>query len=116
METNIQVEIMHGNLIMAKVEVLKGTVLGNCTICGPVIIAENCRIIDSFIGPYTSIGPKTIIEKSHIENSIIMGNSHISNVRHLVDSVVGRNTKIDMQFRRDRNSKIFLGDDTTIEL
>jgi glucose-1-phosphate thymidylyltransferase len=117
LEANIQVDITHNNLIMDKVEILKGTILENCTICGPVAIGENCRIIDSFIGPFASIGPKTIIEKCHLENSIIMGNSHVSNIKRMIESVIGRNTKIVVQ---DMNNNLpailFLGDDAIVEI
>jgi glucose-1-phosphate thymidylyltransferase len=116
LETSIQVKITRTNQIMAKVDIRKGTILENCTICGPVTIGENCRLIDSVIGPFTSIGQNTLIEKSHIENSIIMANSYIFNIRRLVDSIVGRNTKVGMQIGSAVPSKIFLGEDAMIEL
>jgi glucose-1-phosphate thymidylyltransferase len=116
LEPNILANIKSDNLIVDKVEILEGTILENCQIYGPVTIGENCHIIDSFIGPFTSIGPRTIIEKCRIENSIIMPNSQISQVKHLIDSVIGKNTKIVMEDIDDSPARLFLGDDAVVEI
>jgi glucose-1-phosphate thymidylyltransferase len=113
---DVPADIRPDNLIVDKVEIATGTILENCKISGPVTIAENCHIVDSFIGPFTSVGPKTMIRKSCIENSIIMSNSQISHVKGLIDSVIGRNTKISRQDVSDSPVRMFLGDDAIVEL
>ena len=116
LETNVQVDITHNNLILPKAEILRGTILENSKICGPVTIGENCRIVDSFIGPFASIGPGTIVEKCHIENSIIGRNSYICNIGRLIDSVIGRNTKIVIHDTNKLLARMFLGDDAIVEI
>ena len=37
------------------VQVGEGSVLERCTVRGPVVIGRDCRLSDTFIGPYTSI-------------------------------------------------------------
>ena len=79
---------------MGRVEIGKGTIVENSTIRGPVSIAENCRIVNAFIGPFTSIGANTVIEDSEIEHSVILDNCRIVNIERLLDSIVGRRTEV----------------------
>lgn len=50
----------------------------NSVIVPPCYIGENVRIINSVIGPFTSVGDNTVIEQCIISNSIIQNNTKIS--------------------------------------
>ncbi|ENO11860.1 dTDP-glucose pyrophosphorylase [Thermoplasmatales archaeon SCGC AB-539-C06] len=59
--------------IKGRVRIGKGTVIEkNSTVKGPVILGDNCKIRDSYIGPYTSIGNNCEITGSEIEDSVIL--------------------------------------------
>lgn len=62
---------------------------------GPVSIGEN-SVIESgtYIGPNTSIGPDSQINGTHIENSVIIGDSEITTSGKIVDSLIGRSVSI----------------------
>lgn len=63
---------------------------------GPVSIAEGTKIGEgTYIGPYTSIGPDTTLEAIHIENSVVIGGSVITATGRIVDSLLGRNTRVE---------------------
>lgn len=79
--------------IEGNVNLEKGASLVNTTVQGPASIAGGCVISNSTIGPYTSIGPNSRIESSHLENDIIMENSDINNL-NLTDSIVGLNSAV----------------------
>jgi len=71
-------------------EIGKGTrVQGRTTIRGPVSIGSNCVVLDSYIGPYTSIGSRAEIISSEIENSIVFEEAKISSKSRIVDSIIG---------------------------
>jgi glucose-1-phosphate thymidylyltransferase len=74
--------------------VCEGTRIIKSTIRGPCIIGKNCRIEDSYIGPYTSIGDNTEIMDSSIEYSVIFDNVLIKGVKRLEKSIIGSNAKI----------------------
>ncbi len=102
--------------IVGTVEIRKGTAVVGSTIRGPVSIAENCRIKNSVIGPYASIGAGTLIEDSMVERSVVLEKCRICNIEHLSDSVIGASAQV---LKREHTSgvmNLFVGDDTRIEL
>jgi glucose-1-phosphate thymidylyltransferase len=100
--------------VVGNVEIGQGAVVEGSEIRGPVSIAHDCRIKNSSIGPFTSVGAGTIIEDSSIEQSIILENSHIHQVRGLKDSLIGRNAEI--RSASDGFKVLFVGDDVRLEI
>jgi len=82
--------------IRGNVSIDKGTIIRKgSSIRGPVIIGENCDIGPNvYIGPYTSIGDNSVISKGEIEQSIVIGDTVIECEKRIVDSIIGRYTKI----------------------
>jgi len=67
----------------------------NSIIRGPVVIGSGCEILDSYIGPFTSIQNRCKINKTEIENSIVLEGSELNNVGSRIDeSLIGRDVKI----------------------
>ena len=102
--------------IVNRVEIRQGAEIENSSIRGPVSIAEDCHIRNSFIGPFTSIGAGTVIEDSSIEYSVILENSRILKIEHLANSVIGRNAEIVKRKQNSREISLFVGDYDKIEL
>jgi glucose-1-phosphate thymidylyltransferase len=116
LKRNVKIEINSGSRIEGRVEIREGTIVENSTVRGPTSISDNCRIVNSFIGPYTSIAAGTLIENSSIHHSIILGNCHISDMENLIDSIIGRNTTVIRRKAIPRSVKLFIGDDASLEL
>jgi glucose-1-phosphate thymidylyltransferase len=58
---------------------------------GPVHIAAGAYLEDSYIGPYTAIGPNTRVYRSEVEYSILMGEVEIRDLPYRLDaSVIGQ--------------------------
>jgi glucose-1-phosphate thymidylyltransferase len=73
-------------VIQGKVSIGTGTVIGpKVLIRGPVVIGENCRIENSYIGPYTSIGRGVEICNTEIEHSVVF-----EDVAELAVAIVGQ--------------------------
>jgi glucose-1-phosphate thymidylyltransferase len=100
--------------VIGNVEIGRGVVIERSEIRGPVSIANGCQIKDSLIGPFTSVGAGTIIENSMIEQSIILENSHISQIRGLKNSLIGKGVEI--RRASDEFKVLSVGDDTRLEL
>ena len=116
LKRNIKGEADTSSRIIGRVEIGEGARIENSLIRGPVSIASNCRIVNSFIGPYTSIGTATVIENSSIEYSVMMNNSHVLNIPHLSDSVIGRYAEIVRRKPESEATRLLVGDYSKIEL
>lgn len=60
----------------------------NSKLIEPCFIGENVELINSTIGPFTSIGDNTIIENSTVENCIVQSHTKIKNAK-LSNSLLG---------------------------
>jgi glucose-1-phosphate thymidylyltransferase len=68
-------------------------IIENSIIIQPCYIGENTKIVNSVVGPHTSIGANTSIQDSRISNTIIQTKSIISN-QVIENSMIGSNTSI----------------------
>jgi glucose-1-phosphate thymidylyltransferase len=101
--------------ISGKVTVEAGAEVINSVVRGPAIIGEHARIVNSYIGPFTSIYHHTHIEESEIEHSIVLENSEIIGIPHrLEDSLIGRNVKIHKSPIKPKAYKLMLGDNSDV--
>ncbi|MDY7019417.1 MAG: glucose-1-phosphate thymidylyltransferase [Chloroflexota bacterium] len=102
--------------VIGTVEIRQKTEVLDSTIQGPVSIAENCRIKNSVIGPFTSISAGTVMEDSSVENSVILENCRISEIECMTDSVIGSSTVVLKQKHDSKAINLFVGNDDRIEL
>jgi len=99
------------SVIEGQVTIEKGAEVVNSRIRGPAIIGEGTRIVDSFIGPFTSIYHHCLIQHSEIEQCIVLENTHIVDIpARLEDSLIGRNVEITRSTIKPRALKMTLGD------
>jgi glucose-1-phosphate thymidylyltransferase len=112
-ELTPQVEgyVDRSSTLAGKVTVEKGAEVINSVIRGPAIIGEETRIVDSYIGPFTSIYHHVEVQSSEIEHSIVMEHSRIIAIdQRIEDSLVGRNVEITRSPLKPRAYKLILGD------
>ena len=102
--------------IVDRVQIGDGTKLESSLVQGPVFIGEDCRIKNSLIKPFTNIRAGTVVENSSLEHSVILENCQILKVKHLTDSVIGKNTVLAGQGKSCKKVRLFIGDDCKVEL
>jgi glucose-1-phosphate thymidylyltransferase len=107
-----------GTNIVGSVEIGKDSMVCKDTaIRGPVIIGEKCKIGPStHVGPYTSIGNNVTIIGGEIENSIIMDGATINCEKRIVDSLIGRGSRIMSNSSKLYGSCFVVGDDTFVAI
>ncbi|MDO9536407.1 MAG: glucose-1-phosphate thymidylyltransferase [Bacillota bacterium] len=85
------------------------------TLKGPLIIGENCTIVDSVIGPYTSVGNGSSIKGSSVENSVLFEKVTIQGFKGtIMDSIIGQDTAIYEDSSGKNIKKFFLGAGSTL--
>jgi glucose-1-phosphate thymidylyltransferase len=99
----------------ARVTIEAGAEIINSVIRGPAIIGENTRIVNSYVGPFTSIYHHCTIENCEIEYSIVLENSTVRDVdARILDSLIGRNVEIGRAPARPKALKLTLADNSKL--
>jgi glucose-1-phosphate thymidylyltransferase len=95
----------------SRVTVESGAEVVNSVVRGPTIIGERSRIVNSYIGPFTSIYHDVTIENSEIERSIVLENSSIHDIPvRIQDSLIGRDVVLNRSPIKPKAIKMNLGD------
>lgn len=103
--------------LIGKVVLEPGAEVINSVIRGPAIIGEGARIIDSYVGPFTSIYFGVELRGSEIQHSIVLEKSRIVDVGGRVeDSLIGKNVLVRRARGRPTAHKFMLGDHSLVEL
>lgn len=105
-------------VLQGKVSVGKGTTIGpRSLVRGPVIIGENCRIENSYIGPYTAIGNGVEIYNTEIEHSVVFDDVDLNCSTRIVDSMIGMNATVaSAHSTLPRGHKLVIGDNAIVEI
>jgi len=99
------------------VSIGEGTEVINSHIRGPVIIGAEARIVDAQIGPYVSIGDRVHVIGSRVEDSVVMDDCVIRNLRQtLMGSLLGRKVQVMANTGRSETLRLLLGDFCETEL
>ncbi|MCZ7543927.1 MAG: glucose-1-phosphate thymidylyltransferase [Anaerolineae bacterium] len=117
LEPKIEGFVDRDSQVDSRVTVESGAEIVNSVIRGPTVIGENARIINSYVGPFTSIYHDVLIQNSEIERSIVLENSVIRDVPARVqDSLIGRNVELGRSPVKPTAFKLTLGDYSRIGL
>jgi glucose-1-phosphate thymidylyltransferase len=105
-------------VIQGKVSIGKGTVIGpRVLIRGPVVIGNDCRIENSYLGPYTSIGNEVEVRNTEIEHSVVFDGVDIDCSRRIVDSLIGTNATVSSAHDTlPLGHKLVVGDNAHVEI
>jgi glucose-1-phosphate thymidylyltransferase len=105
------------NRIEGYVEVHPTARVHASVVVGPARVGPGAEVVDSYIGPYTSIGAGVRIESAEVERSIIMPGASIVHIGgRLVGSVVGRDARIFRDFSLPRALRVNVGDGNEVAL
>lgn len=101
----------------SRVTIEKGAEIINSVVRGPAIIGENTRIVNSYVGPFTSIYHDCVIQDSEIEHSIVLEQSVLESLPARVqDSLIGRRVTVQRSPIRPQALKLTLGDYSQVGL
>jgi glucose-1-phosphate thymidylyltransferase len=116
-DSRVEGEVDEASHLIGKVVVERDARIVASTVRGPVIIGERCSIINSYIGPFTSIYHDTLVRNSEIEHSIILDHSRITDIGgRLEDSLIGKNVEVFRSDGKPRAYRLMLGDSSQVGL
>lgn len=115
LDTRIEGAIEGDSRIDGKVVIEKGARVVNSVLRGPVTIGERTEIINSYVGPFSSIDHDCRIIDSEVEHSIVLEHSRIEDIHHRIeDSLIGRYVTIARSPNRPKAYKLMLGDHSKV--
>ena len=101
--------------LVGLVVVEEGAEIRNSVLRGPLIIGAGTRVVDSYVGPFTSIDHDCLLEGVEIANSIVLEHSRIVDIEHRIEeSLIGRYAQVHRSSAKPRAYKLLLGDHSKV--
>ncbi|MER7127953.1 glucose-1-phosphate thymidylyltransferase [Streptosporangium saharense] len=116
LETRLEGQVDDVSELIGRVVVEPGAVVERSRIVGPVIIGAGARIVDSYVGPFTSIAADCVVDGSEIEYSIVLPRSSISGVSRIEASLIGHDVEVTPAPNTPRAHRLVLGDHSKVQI
>jgi glucose-1-phosphate thymidylyltransferase len=115
-EPSVEGTVDESSRLEGRVVIQAGAEIINSHIRGPAVIGERTRIVDSYIGPYTSVYYDCEIRGTELEHSIILEESKILDLPRVTDSLVGKQVVARRSDARPSAIRLMLGDHSRVEV
>jgi glucose-1-phosphate thymidylyltransferase len=102
--------------VEGRVVIEDGAQLVNSVVRGPAIIGRHTRLVDTYVGPYSSIGPDCELIDAEIEHSVVLASSKILGVHRIQDSLLGREVEVVRTGDKPKATRLMLGDHSRADL
>ena len=103
------------SLVGDNVTVEEGAEIINSVVRGPAIVGQHTRIVNSYVGPFTSIYHHCHIEDSEVEHCIVLEHSRIEDIPvRIADSLIGRYVALTRSPFKPKAYKLTLGDHSKV--
>lgn len=106
--------IDENSVVAGRVEIGPGSKVVNSRLRGPICIGKNVTIKDSFIGPYTTVGKNSVLEKVGVEHTVVLENCCLYDVDRIEDSLIGYNALVKKGGVPKNTVRLFVGDDSQV--
>jgi glucose-1-phosphate thymidylyltransferase len=73
-------------------------------------------VVDSFIGPFSSVYHDCEVVRSELDHSIVLERSRIVDVGRITDSLVGKEVEVTRSAQGPRAIRLMLGDHSRVDV
>jgi glucose-1-phosphate thymidylyltransferase len=115
-EPAVHGKVDESSRIVGRVVIEEGAEVIRSTVRGPAVIGRNTRIVDTYVGPFTSIYHDCVIEDTEIEHSLVLEHSVIHGVGRIEDSLIGRHVVMEPSAELPRAHRLMVGDHSRISI
>ena len=115
-ERRIDGEVDHESELDGRVVLERGARVVRSQIRGPAVVGEDTTVTDSFVGPFTAIGRRCVIDASEIEHSVILDDCRVVGAGRLEDSLLGHHVEVVRTSRRPHATRLMVGDHSQVDL
>ena len=93
-EPDVRGTVDADSVLDGRVVIEDGAEIVNSTVRGPAIIGERTRVVNSYIGPFTSIYHDCEIVNSELEHSVVLEESKVIDIARIADSLIGKQVEV----------------------
>jgi len=116
-EESVEGTVSGDSVVSGRVVLAPSAEIVSSVVRGPAVIGERTRVVNSYVGPFSSIDHDCLIINSEIEHSIVLDNSRIEDVGHRIqDSLIGRNVEVARSPVKPKAYKLVLGDHSKVAI
>lgn len=116
LERRIEGDVDDESDIDGRVVVEAGAKVVRSRVRGPVVIGRGTTVTDSFIGPFSAVGRRCVIDGSEVEHSVILDDCRVVGAGRLEDSLLGHHVEVTRTARRPSATRLMVGDHCSIDL
>jgi glucose-1-phosphate thymidylyltransferase len=117
LEASVDPELVDDSRVQGTVVVHPSALVRRSLLRGPAIIGPGARVVDAYVGPYSSIGAGVTIEGAEIEYSIVLPGAELRFLGTRVESsVIGRGARVERGFALPAAMRMTLGDGAEVVL
>jgi glucose-1-phosphate thymidylyltransferase len=102
--------------VVGDVVIEPGAEVVRSTVRGPAVIGAGTRVVDAFVGPFTSIAAGCEVERCEVEFSVLLERCVVRDVARLEGSLLGRDVEVVRTQRRPAAHRLTLGDHSRVEI
>ena len=101
--------------VEGRVAIEAGAKLERSVVRGPAIIGAGARVVDSYVGPYTSIDRDVEIVGSEVEHSILLAGASVRDLETRIEaSLLGRNVSLSRTHEMPKTLRMIVGDNSQV--
>jgi glucose-1-phosphate thymidylyltransferase len=115
-EEKIDGTIDAASFVEGRVIIEAGAELQNSKVRGPAVIGAGTLLVNSYVGPYTSIGNDCELRETDVEHSVVLERSRIIGVQRIRDSLIGREVEVIRTRERPSATRLMLGDHSRVDM
>ena len=115
-EPAVRGDVDAASQVIGRVVVEEGASIVRSVVRGPAIIGRGTRIVDAYVGPFTSIYTGCTVERTEIEHSIILESCTIRGISRIEDSLIGKEVEVVQSAVRPRAHRLMLGDHSRVSI
>ena len=115
-EAEVRGTVDADSVIDGRVVIEEGAVIINSTVRGPAIIGERTRVVNSYIGPFTSIYFECEIVDSELEHSVVLEQSKVLGIPRVADSLIGKQVEVRRSNTRPHATRLMVGVHSVVDL
>ncbi|MEV5708048.1 glucose-1-phosphate thymidylyltransferase [Actinoallomurus sp. NPDC052274] len=102
--------------IAGRVVIEEGARVTGSRLVGPLVVGAGATVRDTYVGPFTSIGPGCTLTDTELEFSIVMERSSVIGVRRIRDSLIGKDVEIKPAISTPQAHRFVLGDHSRVRV